>query len=101
MLHYVADGNEISGFWLETRNKEIFCFSVLTTCQPGVTHCYCGSLRVRECMESISKGDRWNSICTSIMKLERERFRNNTKRHYHQTGVRFPAPGWISDGLTI
>lgn len=28
------------------------------------------------------------------MKLEKERFRNNTKRNYHQNGVRFPAPGW-------
>lgn len=28
MLHYVADDNEISGFWLETltRNKEISVF---------------------------------------------------------------------------
>lgn len=52
-------------------------------------------------MESISEGDRWNSICTFIMKLERARFRsNNTKRHYHQNGVRFPAPGW-NDGLAI
>lgn len=26
MLYYVVDDNEISGFWLEIRNKEIFVF---------------------------------------------------------------------------
>lgn len=43
MLHYVADDNEISGFWLETRNKEISVFSsenLSPRCNTDTASCY-------------------------------------------------------------
>lgn len=102
MLHYVADDNEISGFWLETRNKEISVFSsenLSPRCNTDTALCYSslcvGGLSVNVC--SVYPKRTGGIQFVPIMKLEWEEFRHNAKSHYHQDGVRFPAPGWNDD----
>lgn len=102
MLHYVADDNEISGFWLETRNKEISVFSsenLSPRCNTDTALCYSslcvGGLSVNVCSVYPKRTGRIQFV--PIMKLEWEEFRHNAKSHYHQDGVRFPAPGWNDD----